>query len=189
MPAGTSPPAPSGGASAATEPRRIKTIPIRSDQVASSSAAEPPAAAPPVAAPPPTQPAARSEPRAGTAATAVSAGSFVTWADVAHTRRSCAYSQRGTATAGIESAATGGYVVQLAAQKDPRGRFGLVPIRAGKISVRSERSEDADPPEGSFRCRALSTALRLAPFASRSDAVHLCENLKSAGGTCIVQRN
>jgi hypothetical protein len=30
---------------------------------------------------------------------------------------------------------------------------------------------------------------QVGPFASRSDAVHLCENLKSAGGTCIVQRN
>jgi hypothetical protein len=30
---------------------------------------------------------------------------------------------------------------------------------------------------------------QVGPFASRSDAVSLCENLKSAGGTCIVQRN
>jgi hypothetical protein len=30
---------------------------------------------------------------------------------------------------------------------------------------------------------------QVGPFASRTDAVSLCENLKSAGGTCIVQRN
>jgi hypothetical protein len=30
---------------------------------------------------------------------------------------------------------------------------------------------------------------QVGPFASRSDAVSLCENLKSAGGTCIVQRD
>jgi cell division septation protein DedD len=30
---------------------------------------------------------------------------------------------------------------------------------------------------------------QVGPFASREDAVRLCEDLKSAGGTCIVQRN
>jgi len=30
---------------------------------------------------------------------------------------------------------------------------------------------------------------QVGPFASREDANQLCEGLKSAGGTCIVQRN
>ena len=30
---------------------------------------------------------------------------------------------------------------------------------------------------------------QVGPFAARDDAVQLCEQLKSAGGTCMVQRN
>ena len=30
---------------------------------------------------------------------------------------------------------------------------------------------------------------QVGPFAERSDAIQLCEQLKSAGGSCIVQKN
>lgn len=37
--------------------------------------------------------------------------------------------------------------------------------------------------------RGVYYGAQVGPFASRSAAVQLCENLKAAGGSCIVQRN
>ncbi len=86
------------------------------------------------------------------------------------------------------SGGTGAYVVQLAAHKTQdeasasfRSAQSKYPSVLGgrKLLIRKKEV----PGHGTFY------GAQVGPFASRSDAVSLCENLKSAGGTCIVQRN
>jgi hypothetical protein len=180
-------PAPSGGANAANEPRKIRTIPIRSDQVASApSSAETQAAPPPPSAPPATQPAARSEPRPAPrqqASAASSSGPLSLNPQSAARTASAAPPPRAA-----ETAATGAYVVQLAAHKTQeeasaafRSAQSRYPGVLGGQKMLIRKKEVAG--QGTFY------GAQVGPFASRSDAVSLCENLKSAGGTCIVQRN
>jgi cell division septation protein DedD len=87
-----------------------------------------------------------------------------------------------------ETAATGAYVVQLAAHKTQeeasaafRSAQSRYPGVLGGQKMLIRKKEVAG--QGTFY------GAQVGPFASRSDAVSLCENLKSAGGTCIVQRN
>jgi len=87
-----------------------------------------------------------------------------------------------------DTAATGAYVVQLAAHKtqeeasaafrSAQSKYSSV-LGGQKMLIRKKEV----PGHGTFY------GAQVGPFASRTDAVSLCENLKSAGGTCIVQRN
>jgi hypothetical protein len=186
-PAGANnPPAPTGGANAANEPRRIKTVPIRADQLASAPAT---AEQPPVpSAPPPTQPAARAEPkpavtqRQATSATSASSNGPMSLTPQGSTRTAAASPRA------AETAASGAYVVQLAAHKTQdeasaafRSAQSRYPSILGSQKLLIKRKEVAG--HGTFY------GAQVGPFASRSDAVSLCESLKSAGGDCIVQRN
>jgi len=82
----------------------------------------------------------------------------------------------------------GGYVVQLSAQKSEgeasaafRSAQARYPNLLGHRQLIVRRKEIAG--KGTFY------GAQVGPFASREDANQLCEGLKSAGGTCIVQRN
>jgi hypothetical protein len=183
-PGATNAPAPTGGANAANEPRRIRTIPIRSDQVASAPSSAETQAVPP----PATQPAARVEPRPASpprqqVSAASSSGPLSLNPQGAARTASAAPPPRAA-----ETAATGAYVVQLAAHKtqgEASAAFRSVqsryPAVLGGQKMLIRKKEVAG--QGTFY------GAQVGPFASRSDAVSLCENLKSAGGTCIVQRN
>jgi len=185
----TSTPAPTGGANAATEPRRIKTIPIRSDQLASAPAttesSPPQEALPSPAAPPPTQP-AHAEPKPAPAprhATAPTSSN----GPLSLTPQGTSRGSSRTASAAT-AAASGAYVVQLAAHKTQeeasaafRSAQSRYPSILGSQRMLIRRKEV--PGHGTFY------GAQVGPFASRSEAVQLCVSLKSAGGDCIVQRN
>ena len=184
VPPGTTPtpaPVPAGVAASANEPRRIRTIPIRSDQLATS----PPAAEiqPQTAAP--ARPTRQPTPAAAPAASGNAPLSLNPQGAAAAPR---APKQTHTAAATAEAAPTGAYVVQIAANKTQeeasaafRSAQAKYPDVLGSRKLMIRKKEIAG--KGTFY------GAQVGPFASREDATQLCENLKSAGGTCIVQRN
>jgi hypothetical protein len=188
-PGTTNTPASSGGANAVNEPRKIRTIPIRSDQVASApSSVETQAAPPSPSAPPATQPAARPEPRPASPPRqhppTASSGGPLSLNPQASARTASASPPPRAA----ETAATGAYIVQIAAHKTHeeasaafRSAQSKYPSVLGGQKMLIRKKEIAG--QGTFY------GAQVGPFASRSDAVSLCDSLKSAGGTCIVQRN
>jgi len=86
------------------------------------------------------------------------------------------------------AAATGGFVVQLSAQKTEgeasasfRAMQAKYPNVLGGQHMLIRKKEVAG--KGTFY------GAQVGPFADREGAVQVCEQLKSAGGTCIVQKN
>ena len=89
----------------------------------------------------------------------------------------------GAATAATEA---GGFVVQLSAgRSEPEAQAAFRTMQA-KYSVLSgrqpliRRKDQGD--------RGIFYAAQVGPFGVKSDADELCETLKSAGGTCFVQK-
>jgi hypothetical protein len=83
--------------------------------------------------------------------------------------------------------ASGGYVVQVSAQKTEaeaqaafRSLQGRYPDQLGGRSLIVRRKDTASGP---------MYGTQVGPFASRDEAVQMCEGLKAAGGSCFVQRN
>jgi hypothetical protein len=80
-----------------------------------------------------------------------------------------------------------GFVVQIsAARSEPEARAAFRTMQA-KYSVLSGRQpliRRKDQGE-----RGIFYAAQVGPFGVKSDADQLCETLKSAGGTCFVQKN
>src|SRR5262252_6032557 len=88
------------------------------------------------------------------------------------------------ATRAIEA---GGFVVQLsAARSEPEAQAAFRTMQA-KYSVLGGRQlliRRKDLGE-----RGIFYAAQVGPFGVKSDADQLCETLKSAGGTCFIQKN
>jgi SPOR domain len=85
---------------------------------------------------------------------------------------------------GIEA---GGFVVQLsAARSEPEAQaaFRTMQAKYSLLSGRQPLIRRKDQGE-----RGIFYAAQLGPFGVKSDADQLCETLKSAGGTCFVQKN
>jgi cell division septation protein DedD len=84
--------------------------------------------------------------------------------------------------------AGGGFVVQLAAQKteeDAQSTFRAMQAKfASQLSGRQPIIRRKDLAE-----KGIFYGVQVGPFASREDAVALCESLKSAGGACMIQKN
>lgn len=157
------------------EPKKIRTVTVRSDQGtgAPAAAARPASAASVVAAPP-------SAPRAGASATApMSLSPAAVPAAPANARAA--------AVAPPPAPATGGYVVQVSAQKteaEAQASFRSMQARyPSQLGGRSAIIRRKDTASGTMY------GAQIGPFASRDDAVQLCEGLKTAGGSCFVQRN
>lgn len=173
-PAGSSPVAAAAGApprtapsvasdqpgGASIEPKKVRTIPIRPDlSIAPRAAATNPAAS---AAPAPTAP---RTPVASAAATAPAS------------------------TASLPPTVPGGqYLVQVSSQRteaDAYSSFRMLQSRypdvLGGRQVIVRRAELGD--------RGVFYRAQVGPFATAEDAQEMCENLKTAGGQCIVQRN
>jgi hypothetical protein len=81
----------------------------------------------------------------------------------------------------------GGYVVQVSAQKTEaeaqaafRNLQGRYPDQLGGRSLIVRRKDTAS---------GTMYGTQVGPFASRDEAVQMCEGLKAAGGSCFVQRN
>ena len=85
---------------------------------------------------------------------------------------------------GIEA---GGFVVQLSAQRsepEAQAAFRTMQAKYSVLSGRQPLIRRKDQGE-----RGIFYAAQLGPFGVKSDADQLCETLKSAGGTCFVQKN
>lgn len=91
-----------------------------------------------------------------------------------------------TTTRAVEASGFG-FVVQLSAgRSEPEAQAAFRTIQA-KYSVLSGRRpliRRKDQGE-----RGIFYAAQVGPFSAKSDADQLCETLKSAGGTCFVQKN
>jgi hypothetical protein len=83
--------------------------------------------------------------------------------------------------------AAGSFFVQIAAQKseeDAQTTFRAMQAKyPGQLGGRQLVIRRKDLDKGVFY------GVQVGPFASREDAVQLCESLKSAGGSCMIQKN
>jgi cell division septation protein DedD len=88
------------------------------------------------------------------------------------------------ATAAIEA---GGFVVQVSAERsepEARATFGEMQAKYSVLNSRRLLIRRKDQGE-----RGIFYAAQVGPFGVKSDADQLCATLKSAGGTCFIQKN
>lgn len=186
-PASTPPvltPAPQSSAPLPGEPRRVRTVIIRPDQqgdprVASSNAAFPtgstgarnanqkPGATP------------DGEPPLSLAPQGSSPDS--------HPKLASTASRPAPPPVSVPAAAAGSFFVQVSAQKseeDAQTAFRAMQAKyPDQLGGRQPVIRRKDLEKGVF------FGVQVGPFASRDDAVQLCESLKSAGGACMIQKN
>ncbi len=151
----------SGGPTPPSDAKRVRTVTIRAEQ-----GAPPPdrTASRPAPPPPPRQIAALPAPTTSAAPTAIA-----------------------PEAAAPRAAEAGGFVVQLSAQRSEAEAQAAFHTMQGKYSALSgrqpliRRKDQGD--------RGIFYAAQVGPFGVKSDADQLCETLKSAGGTCFVQKN
>ncbi|MEW6121127.1 MAG: SPOR domain-containing protein [Pseudomonadota bacterium] len=170
-----------------TDPKRVKTVAVRSDGSIVPGAAPPAAAAPvngvaPTAYAPTQNPIPTGAPAPKTVTTTTTSGQGVPVAAVPAAPAAAA------AAAPPAAAANGAYVVQVSSQKseaDALGSFKVLQTRypqlLGSYKASVRRADLGD--KGVFY-RAL-----VGPFASRDEANTLCNALQAQGGTCFVTRN
>jgi cell division septation protein DedD len=187
---------PTGGASGATEPRRVRTVTIRADQgtapAPERTAAPPPPqtraaplpprqAAAPREAPPPRDTTQTATGSAGGAPMSIMPGAGA--AEEAPTRVATAAPPQTRSSEG----GGGGYVVQLSAQKtesEAQASFRAMQSKFSALNGQQALIRRKDQGE-----RGVFYAAQVGPFGSRDEANQLCESLKSAGGSCFVLRN
>ncbi len=210
---GTMAAAPAMGSGIVGEPRKIRTIPIRPDQngdAANAAAPAVPAAPEPSAAQPPvrvvnTQPVAeprQAQPPRNVAPQAVApaqqtpppaaqpSNAPLSLSPNAPAARSAAPARVATQTpapAPQAAATTGGYAVQVSAQRSEAEAQAAFQTLQGKfpnqLGGRQPVIRRADLGEKGVYYRAMVVV------GSNSEAGDLCSSLKAAGGSCIIQRN
>jgi SPOR domain len=180
----------STGSFGGDEPRKIRTLSVRSDQAADAAAA--PAAAKPAAAPMTramTAAARNPAPAANANASANSPMSLSPQAAApAATRVAAINSPQPVTSTATSSDGGGGYMVQVASQRSEADAQVTYKSLQGKYSaVLGEREpmiKRVDLGEKGIYFRAM-----VGPFGSTNEATQFCNGLKTAGGQCIVQRN
>jgi cell division septation protein DedD len=207
------PPKAAAPAAGSTEPKKIHTVTIRSDQVGNAAAPAPtsaptPLVPPPAArsherdAPPARQQSAAPAPRAGganapLALVPTAQGPAQSPAPVAEpTRTRVARAEPAGAPAPLATApaapaaaaAGGGYAVQVTSQRsEAEAQSAFKALQAkfpGQLGSHQPLIHRADLGDKGTYYRAM-----VGPFASAEAAASLCSSLKAAGGSCIVQRN
>jgi hypothetical protein len=177
--AGAAPPA----GAATSEPKRVRTVTIHADPAA-------PAAVAPGAAAPAAPRAAAPRPAAQAPQTAAPSQSAAPLALTPPSQPSvAAVETRAPApprAATPRTSEVGGWVVQLSAQKTEGEAQSAFRAAQAKYSVLGSyqpliRKKDQGD-------RGVFYAAQVGPLA-REEANQLCENLKSAGGSCFIQRN
>lgn len=165
------------------DPKRIRTVTIRPESEANQG--RPPAATP--VAPAPARPAAAAPAAAAPARPAGNAPMAIT--PQAAPAAAPAPAARTAMTTPVPSAAeTGGYVVQLSAQKTPEeARASFRAMQSKYPSVLSDRQVLVKKKD--LGAKGIYYGSQVGPFASRDSAIQLCESLKAAGGNCLVQKN
>lgn len=179
-PAASAPPA--APVQASTEPRKIKTVPIRPDQTDSADVpaqrAQARATAPEAARP-------RAQAPDGNAPLSLSPGT-ASRAPMPAPARTAAVAPQASVVdgAGFE----GGYSVQVTSQRseaDARSSWqslqGRYPSVLGGRQAAIRRAD--------LGARGVFYRAMVGPFSSSGDAGEFCSSLKSAGGDCVVQKN
>jgi hypothetical protein len=192
-PAPAAPPA--APASGSGEPKKIHTVTIRTNQAAGNT--EPAAQSAPVAHAP-----VSIAPRATTAAPRPSANAplslvpgsqgYATPVQSPRTRVARAEPANAplatTPTEASSAPARGGYSVQVSSQRsEAEAESSYKELQAkypGQLASHHASVRRADLGEKGTYYRAM-----VGPFASAESAAAMCSSLKSAGGSCIVQRN
>lgn len=168
--------------SADSQPRKIRTVPIRGDQTNGA-----PAAARPV---PPAPTAVRTVP-VQTAAPAANAPMSLTPNATPSNVRSASAAVPSAAAATAPTSVTrttGGYLVQIASQKteaEAQASYRTAQAKyANLIGSMSPIIKRADLGDKGVYYRAM-----VGPFQSSDEATKFCSNFRIAGGNCVVQRN
>jgi SPOR domain len=192
--------APSGSALASagngtlpnSEPRKIKTLTVRGDQL--DSAAAPVTSAPPPPAKPPAakstaapSPAATRSPPSAANANASAPLSLVPGAQPAadpHNR----VASTNPAQAAPSGGGGSGYLVQVSSQRneaDAQASYRALQSKfPAVLGSRAPVIKRADLGEKGVYYRAM-----VGPFGTPDEASQFCGSLKNAGGQCVVQRN
>jgi hypothetical protein len=186
-----SPAAPQTSSSPPGEPRRVHTVIIRPDQqrVASSNAAFPTGST--GARNANQQPGATSD---GDAPLSLSPQGSPPESSPPHPKLASTASRpvqpppaAPSPPVSVPAAVGGSFFVQVSAQKseeDAQTAFRAMQAKyPDQLSGRQPVIRRKDLEKGVFY------GVQVGPFASRDDAVQLCESLKSAGGACMIQKN
>ena len=151
------------------EPKRVRTVAVRPDQ---------PDAVPSGTAPPsrPTQARAQAPAPGGPVSLSPQSGSSPSPAPAP------------VRTAAVTSSGGGGFMVQVSSQRseaDAQASYRAVQSKFPNVlGSHSASIRRADLGEKGVYYRAL-----VGPFAAAEEAGNLCNSLRSAGGSCVVQRN
>ncbi len=158
------------------EPRKIKTFAVKGDQTDTAGV--------PVAKPAPRAPAAK-QPAANSNASANAPMSLSPQSAATADPRSRVATTTPTQAA---PASSGNYVVQVASQRsesDAQASYKALQSKYPSVlGSRSAQIKKADLGDKGTYYRAV-----VGPFNSSEDASTVCNNLKVAGGQCVVQRN
>lgn len=173
---------------ASTEPKKIRTVTIRSDQpelaAAASAAAAAASSAPRPNVPSGTLPPENPRNVASAPAAASSSGPLSLSPSTVQSAQQRTAPVR---TAAAPAATAGGYSVQVTSQRsEGEAQAAYAALQAKFPSVLGNRQaliRRADLGEKGIYYRAQI------PFASQSEAADFCASLRNAGGQCVVQRN
>ena len=184
------PPANAAATPASSGPKKVHTVTIRSDQPAGAdTAAAPPASRAAAPAPRPTKTAAGQN---GPLSLVPSGQGDVPPPAPARTHTAAAPASVASATPVALTAAVpssgGGYAVQVTSQRseaDAQAAFQALRAKfPTQLGGREPIIRRADLGAKGTYYRAL-----VGPFASAEEAAGICSSLKTAGGSCLVQRN
>jgi cell division septation protein DedD len=178
LPPATSAPATTGPASA-MEPKRVRTVHIPAGEGVGLAERSVPAPA-----------RATASPSRSAAAQSAPAGAGV---PLAITPQATANAEQPPARAASTSAAasragdSGGFVVQLSAAKseaDAQASFRAMQSKYAVLNGQHSLIRRKDQGE-----RGVFYAAQVGPYGTKEEANQVCESLKSAGGSCFVQKN
>jgi SPOR domain len=185
--------APTNGTLPSSEPRKIKTLSVRGEQV--DAAAVP--VAPPTAAAPSSKPAKSAapasrnvpSPAAANAPLSLSPDAQASVPPAAEPRRVTALQPPPGAPSAVPAAtAVGGYLVQVSSQRSESDAHASYKALQGRyptvLGSHAPLIKRADLGDKGVYYRAM-----VGPFSTAEEASQLCGNLKTAGGQCVVQRN
>ena len=174
--------APGSPPSVLTEPKRVRTVPIRPDQTETST--RPKAIASAV----PSSPAPAPAPRMVAAAPVNNAPLSLSpdSAPVLSASAAPARSQPTRVASAPSNGGGGGFLVQVTSQRseaDAQSSFRSIQSKyASVIGENQPVIRRADLGDKGVYYRAM-----VGPFSSRDHAIQLCTSLKAAGGACVVQ--
>jgi hypothetical protein len=176
--------APSSGTMANGEPRRIKTLSVRGDQGDAAATAAPATPAQPMTRSMAAKP-GRKPPASANASADAPMSLSPQAAAPAETKMAATNAMQGGADTGVTP--TNGYLVQVSSQRsetDAQTSYRALQTKFPDVlGQRAPVIKRADLGEKGIYYRAM-----VGPFGTSDEAVQMCNNLKTAGGQCVVQK-